>query len=107
MTTLTVDTDYYINEISPNSGIVSVMICGTNTIDAADTLTLNLVNHGISAAGLIGVYGWKHTTDNSVAVKEFPTTSVTSGVLTLTVPSGTSNDPRFYMVIGTSKRNPA
>lgn len=107
MAELVKDTDYFIYEVGPNCGIVQAMISTKNTVDASDTIAVSLAKLGISAAGLIGVYGWKHTTDNSVSVIEFPTTAVSSGTLTITVPSGTSNDPRFYMVIGTSRTNPA
>lgn len=107
MAALALNTDYFIKEVNPNSQIVQAMVLSKNTVDATDTLAYSLAKLGISAEGLIGVYGWKHTTDNSVSVKEFPTTSVSSGTLTLTVPGGTSNDPRFYLIIGTSGKNPA
>ena len=106
MAALTLDTDYFVKEVSPNNNIVQVMICTKNTVDATDTIAYSLEKLGISAKGLIGVYGWKHTTDNSVSVLEFPTTAVSSGTLTITVPNGSDNDPRFYMIIGTSKVNP-
>jgi hypothetical protein len=32
--------------------------------------------------------------------QEQPTTSVSSGTLTITVPAGTDNDARFYLVKG-------
>ena len=106
MAALALDTDYFIKEVSPNSEIVQAMFITKNTVDATDTIAYSLAKLGISAEGLIGVYGWKQTTDNSVSVIEFPTTAVSSGTLTMTVPSGTDNDPRFYMVIGTSGKNP-
>jgi hypothetical protein len=106
MATLTLNTDFFVKEASPQGGIVTAMVSTKNTVDATNTLAITLSKIGISATGLIGVYGWKHTTDNSVSAREFPTTSVTAGVLTLTVPSGTDNDPRFYLIIGASK-NPA
>jgi hypothetical protein len=105
MAALTQDTDYFVKQVD-NDGIVMQMVCTKNTVDATDTLAYSLEKLGISAKGLIGVYGWKHTTDNSESVVEFPTTAVASGTLTITVPGGTNNDPRFYMIIGTSKRNP-
>ena len=106
MAALVLNTGYFVKEASPNNNIVMQMICTKNTVDATDTIAYTLSNLGISPKGLIGVYGWKHTTDNSVSVLEFPTTSVTSGVLTITVPGGSDNDPRFYMVVGTSGKNP-
>lgn len=107
MAALVADTDFFVKEIGPNANIVQALISTKNTVDASDTIAVSLPKLGISAAGLVGVYGWKHTTDNSVSVKEFPTTSVSSGTLTITVPSGTNNDPRFYLIIGTSGVNPA
>jgi hypothetical protein len=107
MAALVQDTDYFIKEVTPNNNIVSVMICTNNTVDATDTIAYSLEKLGISAKGLIGVYGWKHTTDSSVSALEFPTTAVSSGTLTITVPGGSDNDPRFYMIVGTSGRNPA
>lgn len=107
MAALVLDTGYFIHEITPNSQIVQTMFITKNTADATDYITVTLNKLGISPAGLIGVYGWKHTTDNSVSAKEFPTTAVASGVLTMTVPGGTDNDPRMYILIGTSGVNPA
>jgi|WetSurMetagenome_2_1015567.scaffolds.fasta_scaffold172501_3 hypothetical protein len=107
MAALVQDTDYFVHEVGPNSEIVQFMVCTKNTVDATDTIDVVLTKWGISAAGFIGAYGWKHTTDNSVSAREFATTAVSAGTLTLTVPGGTSNDPRFYLVIGTSGRNPA
>jgi len=107
MAALALDTDFFVKELSPNNNIVSVLVATNNTVDATDTIAYSLEKLGISAAGLIGVYGWKHTTDNSVSAMEFPTTAVSSGTLTITVPGGSDNDPRFYMIVGTSGRNPA
>lgn len=107
MAALVAGTDFFVHEVSPNSQIVQVLISTKNTVDATNTIVQSLPKLGISAEGLIGVYGWKHTTDNSVSVKEFPTTAVSSGTLTITVPGGTDNDPRFYLIIGTSGKNPA
>jgi hypothetical protein len=87
-------------EVVPNSGLKTVVICVANTTDAADTLAVTLSTHGISANGLLMVEGWKHTTDGSVIVAEDPTTSVTSGVLTITVPAGTNDDFRIYRLTG-------
>ena len=87
-------------EVLPNPGIRKVILTVANTTDAADTLALTLSNYGIAADGLLGINGWSHTTDGSVVVEENPTTSVTAGVATLTVPAGTNNDYRVYEVIG-------
>jgi len=102
MAALVLNTDFFVN----TNKVVMQMVCTNNTVDGSDYLVYTLSKLGISAKGLIGVYGWKHTTDNSVSVIEFPTTSVTAGVLTITVPAVTNNDPRFFMIVGTSGVNP-
>ena len=89
-------------EVSPNGGLKTVIVTVANTTDAADTLAVTLTSNGIAADGLLAVLGWSHTTDGSVIVTEAPTTSVTAGVLTITVPAGTDNDYRVYMLIGKS-----
>lgn len=76
----------------------SVVIETANTVDAGDTITVTLGNYGLTT--LLGVLGYKHTTDNSVVVTENPTTAVSAGVLTLTVVAGSDNDKRVYVLIG-------
>lgn len=80
----------------PIMQVKSVIIETANTADAADTVPLTLADYGITT--VLGVSGWKHTTDNEVVVTEDPTTAVSAGVLTLTVPAGTDNDKRVYQV---------
>lgn len=87
-------------EVVPNSELKSVVVCLANTADAADTVDVTLSTYGISATGLLIVEGWKHTTDGSVIVEENPTTSVTAGVLTITIPGGTDDDFRVYRITG-------
>lgn len=74
----------------------SLWVETANTVDAADTIDVMYADHGIST--VLGVRGYKHTTDGSVVVTENPTTSVTSGVMTLTVPAGTDDDKRVYQL---------
>ncbi len=68
-----------------------------STVDAADTFTVTLANYG--ATTLLGLMGYKHTTDNSIIVDEVHTTAVTSGVVTVTVPSGTDDDKRIAVLL--------
>lgn len=104
MAALTQGTDYEIVDAGPGGmGVKQILVRTVNTADATDTLTVTLTDYGIAATGLIGVVGFKHTTDNSVMVQEQPTTAVSSGVLTLTVPAGTDNDARFYIIYGFRK----
>ena len=100
MAALVEGTGYEIVGVNRGDCTNEIIIKTINTADAADTLTVDLTKYGIKADGLIGIVGWKHTTDNSVSVQEQATTSVTTGTLTLTVPAGTDNDARFYKIIG-------
>ena len=105
MAALTEGTDYEVVDVGVGGmGIKEIFVRTINTADAADTLTVTLTDHGIAATGLVGVIGFKHTTDNSVMVQEQPTTSVSAGVLTLTIPAGTDNDSRFYIIYGIRKK---
>lgn len=83
-----------------------IVVRTLNTVDAGDTLAVDMTKYGISATGLLGVVGFKHTTDDSVMVQEQPTTAVVSGTITLTVPAGTDNDARFYKIEGFATPNP-
>lgn len=103
MALLVEGTGYEIVGSNIGTATTEIVIKTINTADAADTLTVDLTAYGISATGLIGVVGFKHTTDNSVMVQEQPTTAVTAGVLTLTIPAGTDNDARFFLVKGMNK----
>lgn len=97
---LTEGTDYEIVGVNRGDVTNEIVIKTIDTVDATDTLDVDLTEYGIRADGMIGVIGFKHTTNNSVMVQEQPTTSVSSGTLTITVPSGTDNDARFYFVKG-------
>lgn len=98
-------TDIDVQEVVPNASTKQILISTRNTVDAADTIAVDLSAYGGLGTGLIGVIGWKHTTDDSISVQEQPTTSVTGNVLTLTVPAGTDNDPRYYLITFKSAPN--
>lgn len=89
-------------ELVPNSELKRVVFTLANTTDATDTLAITLADHGISATGLLTVQGWVHTTDGSVITNEAVTSSVTAGVLTVTIPAGTDNDFRVIEITGRS-----
>ena len=74
-------------EEQPNSGIKSVIILVDTATAQNDTLAVTLADHGINATGLLGIRSWVHTTSGSVIVVEANTSSVSSGVLTLTFTS--------------------
>ena len=107
MAALVENTDYEIVGNQRGDVYNTIVIKTIDTVDAADTLTVDLTKYGIRATGLIGVLGFKHTTNNSVTVQEQPTTAVSSGTLTITVPAGTDNDARFYLVKGLSSETAA
>ena len=103
MTAVTEGTDYEVIDVGVGGmGIKTLLVRTINTVDATNTLTVTLTDHGILATGLIGVLSWKHTTDNSVTVLETNTTAVSAGVLTITVAAGTDNDSRFILIYGIS-----
>lgn len=67
-----------------------------NTVDATNTIEVSYARYGIT--NLYFVAGFKHTTDNQVIVTENPTTSVSASVLTITVPAGSDDDKRVYVI---------
>ena len=105
--TLVEGTDYEVMGVNRGDVYNEIVIRTINTVDAGDTIDIDLPTYGINATGLVGARGWKHTTDNSVAVAENGETSVSGDTLTITVPAGTDNDPRFYVVKGFAVPNPA
>lgn len=75
-----------------------IIVTTAATADDGDTFTLTLATYGITT--MLGVHGWIHTTTDSVLVAEDPTTSVTTGVATLTVGGATDDKKRTYIVWG-------
>ena len=100
MGALTEGTDYEIVGVDRGDVTNTIQIKTIDTVDASDTLTVDLTKYGIKADGLVRVIGSAHTTNNSVSVNEDPTTAVSSGTLTITIPAGTDNDARFLSVVG-------
>jgi hypothetical protein len=89
-------------ELAPNSELKVVVFQTRDDVDATDTYAVTLSDYGISATGLLIVEGWVHTTSGSVIAPETVTTSVASGVLTITVPGGSNNDVRIFRITGTA-----
>ena len=89
-------------EVLPNAEVKKLIVTAPNTSDDGDTLAVTLANYGISATGLLYVKGWEHTTDGSVIVVANPTTSVSSGVLTMTFSGSNDNNFRVYEICGTA-----
>ena len=80
-------------------GLKELTIVTPATADTGDTIAVTLADYGIKS--LLWIHGVVHSTANSVLVEEAPTTSVSSGVLTITIGgSSVSNKIRVYKVIG-------
>ncbi len=89
-------------ELEPNAGLKRIMITLANTADAGDTVAITLADYGIAADGLLAVSGWVHTTDGSVIVTAANTTSVSAGVLTVTLVTATTDEYNVIELIGRS-----
>jgi len=69
-----------------------------NTADTGDTIVIDLTKFGYNY--LKHIVGDVHTTENSVVEEEAPTTSVSSGTLTITLGgSAASNYVRVFRVL--------
>jgi len=86
----------------PALSLKRVMITLANTADAGDTVDITLTDYGIAATGLLAISGWAHTTDGSVVAVAANTSSVTAGVLTMTLVGGTTDDFRVIEIVGTA-----
>jgi hypothetical protein len=70
------------------------------TADDTDTIILTLADYGIST--IEAILGFTHSTTDSIVITQAPTTSVTSGVLTITVGGSTDDKKRVFLVFGDS-----
>ena len=75
-----------------------ILVETTDTADDTDTIAITLADYGMTAVKT--VKGFTHSTSNSVIIVEAPTTSVTAGVLTITVGGSTDNKKRVFLVGG-------
>jgi len=83
----------------PTEATKVVIIRTAATVDAADVITpITLSDYGITS--LLSVEGFVHTTTDSVITSEAVTTSVTAGVLSVTIPAGTDDDVRVIRIEG-------
>ena len=65
-----------------------------------DTFTLILANYGVTT--IEGITGYVHTATDSVVAEEAPTTSVTTGTLTVAVGGTAVTAKRVYKIEGDS-----
>ena len=66
------------------------------TVDNADTFTLDMGKYGCSR--LTAIFGNEHSTDGSVVITQAPTTSVSSGTVTVTVGGSNANLVRSFVL---------
>jgi hypothetical protein len=71
------------------------------TVDDGDTILVTLADYGMAAVD--SVVGYTHSTTDSIIIAEQPTTSVTTGVLTITVGGSTDDRKRVFYVFGRNK----
>ena len=91
MATTTVTKTSIIPEIGKN-----VLHLVTASCDSGDTFTVDMTKYNGKLAGILG---FVHTTTDSVSVQEQPTTSVSSGTLTVTVGgSSVTGKVRHYIL---------
>lgn len=107
MGALTENTDFEIVGVQRGDAYNEIVIETINTVDDGDTIAVDMTKYGISATGLIGVIGFEHSTANSVSVQQQPTTSVSSGTLTITVGGSSDNRQRYFIVKGFAVPNPS
>jgi hypothetical protein len=85
----------------PQGNLGMLLVTAPDTTDAADTVAVNLATYGLAV--FVGVQGFSHTTTGSVVVTENPTTSVSGTTVTLTIPAGTNNDARCWIIYALSQ----
>jgi len=77
-----------------NTGYIKVTTPAT--ANDGDTIDIDLTTYG--ATGIDWILGFTHSTTDSVVITEAPTTSVTSGTLTITIGGSTDNKKRVFLV---------
>ena len=66
------------------------------TVDNADTFTLDMGVYGCTR--LSAIFGNEHSTDGQVVITQAPTTTVSSGTVTVTVGGSNANLTRVYVM---------
>lgn len=83
-------------DIMQNDGVRPIYVRVASG-DSADTTTVDLTAYGCTT--LVGILGFVETTPGSVVATEAPTTSVTTGTLTITIGGSTiTGKVRNYVV---------
>jgi hypothetical protein len=83
-------------DIVPALGCKMLRVKAPATADNADTIAVTLTNYGCT--NIEGILGFTESTTGSVVITEAPTTSVSSGVLTITIGGSTADKARTFIV---------
>jgi len=81
-----------------NGPWTEMLIKTAATADDTNTIAINLPDNGIKSFETI--MGWIQTASGSIIATEEPITSVSSGVLTITVGGSTDNKIRTFKIGG-------
>jgi hypothetical protein len=87
-----------IERTQPLQGRSEIVVETPDTADSGDTFDIDLSKYGIS--NLLSIFGNVHSTTGSVLVTEEPVTSVTDGILTVTIGGSVSDKKRVYVIKG-------
>jgi len=94
-----VDTDMILDPALNPNDLKYMLVVTPNTAQASSTMTVDLWRQG-GIKRLLGVRGWRHTTEDSVIVRETPTTAVVNGILTITLGSTGNSQKRAFLISG-------
>lgn len=78
--------------------IRSVIVSTAGSAAGASTMEVTLKDYGLK--NVVAVRGVRHVTANQALLVEEPTTSVTSGVLTITLGGAGTDAIRSYRIVG-------
>lgn len=78
-------------------GYKEIIATCDGTADDGDTFTVTLADYGITTLYMVKGYTW---TADTGCVEEAPTTSVTTGVLTITIGGSSDNLFRTFLIGG-------
>jgi len=85
-----------VTEVAPNAGVKVIQVVTPATADNGDTVAVDLTDYG--ASNIHGILGFTESTTGSVVITEAPTTSVSSGTLTITIGGSTANKVRTFII---------
>jgi len=83
--------------VSPASEIIQLVIYTANTVDAGDTVAIDLSKYGMQTP--LAIFGNSHTAAGELET-EAPTVSVSGTTMTITVIGGTDDDTRSWVITG-------